>query len=353
MLHPIDSFSERAKEVHQKLPDDVNLHLARSCFAVLLQNAHAEALAAGVSHHTFRDDVKDAIDQLEIPAFTEVDPRSHLPGKRQPSLVESLDATIDRYIVIDELKDIFSSSADSMAYGGSMKYGPFMNVRSGADASDIDAIVFTEGRVLDELDWRGIMETDLFDESDKITFFARCSLQKALVEDNLADIMSQRFTVRDHGYTISAHFIPTDFMEKAYPHSLEDITTKKTHHKYLRDYKERPFERTHVSNYDLSGTLYDIPIYNTPTDGGFIVANPAHSVINRRYVPGMYQNLVLPTASFVFGHNSQSREYLDGFSAAIVRQEDRDKHIDAEASILNSEPRKPIIPLDVSDILDS
>lgn len=351
MLSYADDFATRAEKVHVKLPADVNPHLARSCFAALLQNSHIRAQSEGTSHEDFRSNITDAINQLGIPIFSEIDGRDILPGKRQPSLIESFDATLDRYIAIDDLKDVMSDVADSVVYGGSMKYGPFLNVRSGTDASDIDAIALVDEEVLDELDLRGVMETDLFDERDKITFFARLSLQRALIEENLVDITSQRFALTNKGFTLSMHFVPTNFMHEAYPVSAIS-SAKNTQHKYVRDYKERPFERTHVSNYDMDGNLHDIPVYNTPTSGGFIASNPAYSIIKGRYVPGMYQNLTLPSPKFLLGQSSRSAEHLRMFSAAIKVQEESENHLYEGSSVLNTEPRKPILPLDVSDILD-
>lgn len=348
----IDRFANNAEHVNRRLGGEVDIHLARSCFAVLLRNAHTEARSEGHTHEDFRHDIGGVLDGMALPIFFEADASKDLPGKRQPSLRESFDATVDRYAVIDDLSEVFAGSAAAMIYGGSMKYGPFLNVRSGGDASDVDAIIFVERGSFDEIDWRGIMDTDLFEEQDKLAFFARLGLQSALSASNQIDIMSQRFTFADEGYTISTHIMPTDFVEHAYP--AADSTEKdKTHHKYVRDYKERPFERTHVGNYDMSRVLHDIPVYNTPTKGGFIAANPAYSVINGRYVPGMYQNLILPNAEFIIGHDSEVADRLRAFSTFVARREEDEKGIDPSSSVLNTEPRKPILPVDVSDILNA
>lgn len=317
---------------------------------MLLQRTHVEARSNGYSNEDVRRDIGSVLDSLALPIFSEVDPSKDLPGKRQPSLRESFDATIDRYDAIDSLSDVFGRSAVAMVYGGSMKYGPFLNVRSGGDASDIDAIIVTDRTAFDEVDWRGVMETDLFDEQDKIAFFARLGLQSALMQTGQTDIMSQRFTFASEGYTISTHIMPASFVSSAYPGD-GSAESDKTHHKYVRDYKERPFERTHVNNYDMSRNNHDIPVYNTATKGGFIAANPAYSIINGRYVPGMYQNLVLPDAKFVVGADSAVADQLSSFSDFVVARESDERTQYSDSSILNTEPRKPILPVDVSDIL--
>ena len=232
-----------------------------------------------------------------------------------------------------------------------MKYGPFMNVRSGADASDIDMIVFTDDEMLDERNWLGVMETALIDESDKLSFFARLGLQRALREHDKIDIMSQRFSVADQGYTISAHFMPIDFIDEAYPQDINEVLHKGNNHRYVRDYKERSFERTHVTNFDMSRRRHDIPVYNRAVEGGFVAANPAYSIIEGVYVPGMYQNLVLPAARFAFDQDGIVTEKLDKFSKAVASREEAECLRGEKVSVLNTEPRKPIVPVDVSDIL--
>lgn len=291
------------------------------------------------------------LDDIALPVFDQVEARNTIPGKRQPSLRESLDATIDRFVVLDELENIFADSASAIAYGGSMKYGPFMNVRSGADASDIDLVIFTEKELLDELDWRGVMETSLIDESDKLTFFARFSLQRALREAAEIDIMSQRFTLANKGYTISSHFMPMSFIEIAYPQDAAALQAGGDHHKYMLDYKERPFERPNVSNYDMTRRQHEIPVYNRAVKGGFIAANPAYSIIEGNYVPGMYQNLVLPTAKCAFDKDSVVTTKLGTFADVIGERERIERRADSRASVLNTEPRQSILPVDVGDIL--
>ena len=347
-----DTFANRAETVYRQLPPSATLHLARSSFAALLLEAHKEARISEKSHSEFGDEIKEVIETLTIPTFTEIDSESDLPGKRQPTLLESLDATVERYAAIDRLEGVFSGSADAMIYGGSMKYGPFLNVRSGTDASDIDAIVFTGKNTLGDIDWRGIMETDLFDETDLITFFARMGLQRNLYENGLIDITSQRFSIAHGGYTMSTHFVPVDFIDEAYPTDT-DKPAETTYHKYIRDYKERAFERTHVTNYGMTRNEHTIPVYNTPAQGGFIASNPAYSIIGSRYVPGMYQNLVLPDAKFIFGSNSKAGEHLAKFASFASEREEEEKLTHPDASIRNTEPRLPILPQDVSDILNT
>lgn len=234
-----------------------------------------------------------------------------------------------------------------------MKYGPFMNVRSGADAFDIDMIILAESEQFDELSWSGLVETSLIDDKDKVTFLARLGLQRYLYEEDRVDIMSQRFAVVNKGYMISSHIMPLSFIDTAYPQEAKMILRNDEYHEYVRDYKERPFERTHVSNYDMSRRQHDIPVHNRPVEGGFIAFNPAYSIIEDSYVPGMYQNLVLPEARFAFDKDGAATTKFKRFSKAVAVREELEMDLYGEVSILNTEPRKPILPEDVSDILRS
>lgn len=346
-----DRLADRMEAVSRELSSETTLHIARSCFSCILFEEYDYAKQKGVSPEVFGSVANDILDDIGLPIFDYTDERNALPGKRQPSIRESINATVDRFSVIDELEEVFSDSAASIVYGGSMKYGPFMNVRSGADASDIDMIVLTESERLDELGWRGLMETALIDDRDKMTFFARLGLQRVLFEQDKIDIMSQRFTIANKGYTISSHVMPLDYLDTAYPQDAEEIDSDKDYHMYVRDYKERPFERTHVSNFDMSRRPHNIPVYSRAVDGGFIAYNPAFSIIEESYVPGMYQNLVLPEARYAFDGDGVATARFKKFSEVIAVQEAIERVFDESASVLNTEPRKPILPADVSDIL--
>ena len=294
----------------------------------------------------------DAIDEAKLPIFDAVDVQNDAPGKRQPSLRESLTATTRRFDTLDELKNVFGGSVSSIVYGGSMKYGPFMNVRAGYDSSDIDLLITTNDDRMNENEWAGLKETSLIDDCDKLAFFERLKSQGDLYDAGKIDIMSQRFSVKGDDYTLSAHFVPKGYIGEAYPGDLADVGYDKDHHKYVRDYKERPFERTHVTNSDMSGRQHEIPVYNTATSGGFIVSNPAYSIIGSRYIPGMYQNLVLPNAKYVFDNDGASTLQLGNFTDMVADIEVREQHaFDRRSSVDNTEPRKSIMPIDASDIL--
>jgi len=350
-MNYVDRLTNRVEHANRKLSPDTNLHLQRSCYAAILLEECQQARVDGTSTDVFGMAAIEVIDDTALPIFDAIDAHNTLPGKRQPSLRESVGATVDRLNMIDELEVVFGGPVESIMYGGSMKYGPFMNVRSGADASDIDMIAITTEEVLADLDWRGLMDSALIDERDKLTFFARFGLQRAMYENHETDIMSQRFTAADKGYTISTHFIPKIFVDEAFPQTSDAITDGDDRHRYLRDYKERPFERAQVTNFDMSRRQHGIAVHNRAVAGGFIASNPAYSVVEGRYVPGMYQNLVLPGATPAFDQTGEATWKFRQFTEAVAEQEQHEQSIDPKASILNTEPRKPIIPADVRDIL--
>lgn len=352
MKNYLDSFVDRSERTHNKLPKETNNHLARSCFRMLVLEAHEQAVSEGITNEVFRSNIKLAIEDLSMPIFSVPGYNSELPSKRQPSILESIDATIDRLEVVNEFENIFEDAASTMIYGGSMKYGPFFNVRHGNDPSDIDAIIVAKKKNLGELNWLGVMEAGLFENQDKVTFMARTALQSQMIKDGAIDIMSQRFEIKNSGYTMSTHIVPEDFLEDMYPHVMNQADDL-DRHKYVRDFKERPFERVHVSNYNMSRGLHEIPVSSNPTLGGYVALNPAYSIISGRYIPGMYQNLVIPDPKFAFGENSDAGHHFRNFAAFVAEREELEREIDPESSLLNTDPRKPIFAADVEEIINS
>ena len=65
----------------------------------------------------------------------------------------------------------------------------------------------------------------------------------------------------------------------------------------------------------------------------------------------MYQNLALPIAKYAYDSSGKTTKKFLNFAKFAVGQEQREKMIYTNTSILNTEPRKQILPIDVSDIL--
>lgn len=317
------------------------LHRVRSVFASIIRDEYNRSHHEGEDIEAFRERGRKDIDRLDSPFFEAEDTSVVLPGKRQPSLSESFDATLDRYVLLDDIHDVFGDSTSALAYGGSMKYGPFLNVRGGGDASYVDLILVGRDHPIDRAPWQLLMETDTVAEADKITFFARLAIHAELVESGEADIMSQRFTVPEGGFTISTHIIPVNYLAEMLP---QDVASIQEGNFFVRDYKERPFERTHCTNFDMSRNRYEVPVYNRPVSGGFIAGNAAYSSKNSRYVPGMYQNLVLPQAVFAYTYDDRVTEVFSNFSNVVAKVEASERLCHPGASIQNTEPRLPIMP---------
>ena len=137
MTSSIDRIIHRDR----KLP----LSLARACVAKLLDEAYnrssvgSEAFINTV-HNSFAaiGGIPDDLNSFEL---------INLPGKRQPSLMESLEATPQRYELLNQIRANLGMTA---FYGGSMAYGPFYNVRGGADASDLDVVVVFDEESTDD-----------------------------------------------------------------------------------------------------------------------------------------------------------------------------------------------------------
>lgn len=65
----------------------------------------------------------------------------------------------------------------------------------------------------------------------------------------------------------------------------------------------------------------------------------------------MYQNLVLPAASFAFNNDSDLATKIKNYEMLMKAREQQERNEHPGASLLNTDPRQSIIPVDVRAIL--
>jgi hypothetical protein len=218
------------------------------------------------SPEEFRSQVDSSMDESQLSVF-DSDGSRVVAGKRQPSLRESLHATVDRYIALDNLRTSFGEIACAIIYGGSMQYGPFMNVRSGEDASDIDIVACVDSDQFQQLDWSGLVYDEMLSDADKSTLMDRLPVFDGLRSKDQVDIISQRFSIVDNDYTISTHIVPASLLERFFPSSRESLGEGEDRRIYVRDYKEGLFEHPCVVSYDMRRQRYEIPVENMEVGG--------------------------------------------------------------------------------------
>lgn len=269
------------------------------------------------------------------------------PGKRLPTAAEAVWATLDRYEVIDSLHDIFSPYTRCAIYGGSMSHGPFFNVRSGSDASDIDLIMAINDQALTIDEWSAANNSEYLAEGDRRTFAGRLAIFRELNETRQAELISQRFNTKDGKFNLSIHFMTQAAIEKTYGSTFVEKIGDKTAANYvvkLRDYKAMAFERQSCTNFDCSGNKYDARVKNTAVPGGFVARIPAYAVVAGRYVPSLYQCLALPNATVAYAIDGVMQNITTNFHDAVRDRVDYERYwYDSEASLVLSNPRRAIL----------
>ncbi|EDK72319.1 hypothetical protein TM7_0565 [candidate division TM7 genomosp. GTL1] len=272
-----------------------------------------------------------------------------IPGKPQPSFVESIDATLDRFEFIEKIKNIFKESIESIFIGGSMAYGPFLNIRDSQPASDIDLIIVVGDEFFRECNWRCITRSSLLFKDDRESFERHSLDFRHLLESGAADTLSHRFDAVGLSFDISAHFIPKSFFKLLYLERLgEDLNDNKDVNVIIRDFRTDPFEPLKLDRFALDGEVfrYDVPceVYRN----GFLVSLPGYFIRQRKWYQGIYHQIVQPQVVTVVDF-SQNEMTLKEYYKIMKMRLNQEKTEFGEADFRNANTRTPILALDRYD----
>lgn len=347
---------ENWKELYKDLLDTVNnsydqkYHetLIKGWLAKFLETVYSLYNQNDIGVQSFADELKGIMSEVEsnLPDFLTSTQGEEL-GKRKPSFIESVDATIERYNKIEELKNVFSDVADSIIIGGSMSYGPFFNVRKSLDStgsSDIDAIITLSEDKLDAQFLEKLRASDIFDDSEKEVFFERIDKFKKLYENDEADIFSQKFHATNTDFDISIHFFtPKQFDRLIGDGFKNDLKTNEDKTPVLRDFKakEFPYEVCEPQNFNGEKYIYKIPPQKK-VDGGVMTELPLYTINNKHLYPGVYQNLVSPMFSLTYDKSGQDTEKVEDFYKDMEERMKEEWGDNPEANMLKSHIRNKI-----------
>lgn len=237
--------------------------------------------------------VTDKYPGLDVPGEVKL-------GKQQPSLIESMEATVLRLEFLRDYVSQIDPAISSVVSGGSMSYGRFYNVREGEDPSDLDLMVVYEDNSELLLDARMLMPENLgFAREDQELLEQRIRYFSELVSKNEADILSQKAET-SNGFGVSMHMMSKEVFAKmmAYdPHY--DIRNGGDVLRRVRDYKPEPFKHQHVRLNDFNGEPRYFSVDEKALSNGIkpsevITQIPAHAIESGMYIPGLYHNLASP-----------------------------------------------------------
>lgn len=241
-----------------------------------------------------------------------------LCGKRQPSFVESILPTLERFRVMEQLHEVFPEGIDSIVVGGSMSYGAFYSVRGNKkenDASDIDALVVINHEFFKKSLWRKFINNELFPEEESKKFLERISVFQKLLHSKTADVLSQRFSVRGKFFTVSLHFVPLDvFNRMVYSDLNLSLRTKSDIHYVLRDFRTDGFRHPCHARHTFNGERIESPIdgHEVGSDG-FVSFMPGYTISNGNFYPGVYHTVISPSFLVFYDRTGKTTKFVKKF----------------------------------------
>lgn len=264
----------------------------------------------------FESQLKELVLITPLPKFL-TRPGQILCGKRQPSFIESILPTLERFEVMERLQEVFPSGVDSIIVGGSMSYGAFYSVRGGhkeKDTSDIDALVVVNNDFFRKSLWKKFVKNDLFHEEENQKFLERIGVFQKLFRSKAADVLSQRFSVRGKFFTVSLHFIPFNvFSRMVYSDLKVSLRKKSDTHYILRDFRMDSFRHPCHARHTFTGERIESFIDGFEVgSGGFVSFMPGYTISSGNFYPGVYHTVISP--SFLVFYDR------DGKTTRLVRK---------------------------------
>jgi hypothetical protein len=257
----------------------------------------------------FEKDFKEIVFSKKLPKFlTEVGPV--LCGKRQPSFVESIDSTFERYRTMEDLGKVFNFGVEGIIIGGSMSYGPFYSVRNNIkdkDFSDIDGLVIVNDSFFNEKNRHEFLNNDIFQKNDNQLFFERMRVFERLFKERVVDVLSQRFSVNGKLYTVSLHFLHLSTFNKMTYLDLEKSLKERVDMDYiLKDFRTDDFTHPCLARHTFNGERLESVVNNFKLkEGGYISYVPGYTISSGKLYPGVYHTVIYP--SFLVFHDKKGK----------------------------------------------
>ncbi|MFH1972449.1 MAG: hypothetical protein ABIJ18_03140 [archaeon] len=334
-----ENWQMRFISLINQIPQTDNGNNTHSLLASFLEGVYNFYHINGLSITKFGEELRNVMQSIKpnLPLYLFTQKR-HIYGKQQPSFVESVEATIKRYYIMEELKATFENQAQTIIIGGSMSYGPFYNVRSSQNggSSDIDALVITEIPDLEEIDG-----TRIFSEQDRQIFLKRIRLFAKLRDE--AEIFSQKNQVQGTNFSISLHFFDRDTLSKMVKGLEEKLEREEDSILVLNDYKARNFPYTICPQQGFDGKVfrYDVPTQRE-VNGGVIVGLPGYIINQGNFYPGLYQNLISPSFHVFYDPSGEITKEVIKLKKIMLSQLEKEKGANPTKHLLKSHIRHKI-----------
>jgi hypothetical protein len=275
----------------------------------------------------FEGDLRKIIKSKKIPSFLKL-PGSVLAGKRQPSFLESIDSTLDRYCVMESLHNIFGPNVSGIIIGGSMSYGAFYSVRNNKknnDFSDIDGLVVVSKSFFTDNNIKNIFRNNSFlPESEMNQFINRMITFGKLYNQGRADLLSQRFSVIGKEYTVSLHFLCDSTFENMVYKDFKNSLDRRLDTDYLlKDFRTDSFTHPCLARHTFNGNRYESPVSGEKTEfGGYIANVPGFTISNGMYFPGIYHTVIYPSFLVFYDKDQRVTNLVQKFESLLYKEVD-------------------------------
>lgn len=266
--------------------------------------------------------------------------------KQQPSLIESTGATLKRLDFLYRYVKKLTDPCVSVVSGGSMSYGRFYNVREGVDPSDLDLIVIFNDGEEGNMQTENILPASLgFKDDDRLLLQERIAFFAHLMKAGKAEVLSHKVLVGPLGFPISMHIMSSPVFENMMVYSPhDDLRLGGEVDRRVRDYKPEPFKYPTVRLNTFNGEhlSFSVDEYSLPdgvTASEVITQIPAHAIVNDRFVPGLYHNLLSPRFEMEAFSSRQCVAAATLFWSSMRKLENQYRKTDPDASALKSHIR--------------
>lgn len=243
-------------------------------------------------------------------------------GKLQPSFRESVRSTLDRFSVLESLADALGPAVEAIVVGGSMSYVPFFGIRDrDNDHSDIDLLAVVGLNFFRKNNWKALIASGLFARIEMESFLGRIPHFRRLLQNDRADILSQRFSVPGWDFTVSMHFIPKPVFKKLVSTDIEKSFSEKRDMQYvIRDFRTDCFTHPCSARYSFDGSRYESEIVAVPVpSGGFISSMPGFTLSKGTFYPGVYQTVISPAFLVFYDRTGDTKKRVKVFRKVLYR----------------------------------
>lgn len=297
---------------------------------------------------SFEHQLKEIINSASLPKFLSR-PGQVVCGKRQPSFIESIIPTLERFRVMECLPEVFGDGIDSIIVGGSMSYVPFFGIRENPknkDFSDIDTLIVINDDFFKKTSWKKFMSDNFFPLTEKQLFLSRIKIFQELHRDNIADVFSQRFSIIGKPFTISNHFVTRSVFERmVYSDLKESLHTKRDMQYTMRDFRIDPFRHPCHARHTFDGERFESQIDGRNVrSGGFVSDMPGYIISNEKLYPGVYQTVISPALLVFYDRTGETKKLVKKFENILYKEVRRIRKNSPSATYAKAHNRYDIFP---------